>query len=247
MVSIIVPVRYRPDLTRVCLDSIFNYTQDFELIVVQEGEDEAVTATINQTIDLAKQYQDFFPEAKSAKYLQNKEPKGFSGAMNTGLKAATGDYVCFLNNDTVVVPGWMDEMLKVFADDEVGLVSPTFWGAPGRQSVTWNGDRDIEMVWDPFNFMGVCFLIPRVALEKVGQWDEQFGIGGGEDYDMAIRIQNAGYKLAIARKSFIYHYGGASFKELFGEDWKGCVNHARMQFEKLEKKHNIQIFKRDGQ
>ncbi len=65
MVSIIIPCRYRPDLTRVCIDSIRGYTHDYELIVVQEGEDKEIT-------ELLKSY--------PAKFIQNKIPKGYAGA-----------------------------------------------------------------------------------------------------------------------------------------------------------------------
>lgn len=228
MTSIIIPIRYRADLTKVCVDSVLNYTKDFELILVQEGEDEEIT-------DLIKSY--------NVKFVQNKEPKGFAGAMNTGLELANpnADYYCFLNNDTVATPNWLDEMLKVFVNQEVGLVVPTFTGGNNRQSIEWNTGREVEYVYDPFKIMGVCMVIPKKIIEKVGKWDESFSLGGEEDYDMNIRISNAGYQLAIARKSFIYHYWGASFKELFDGDLEANINHSRRQFEKLEKKHNINI------
>ena len=66
MISIIVPIRYRADLTRVCIDSILNYTNiSYELILVQEGEDEEIT-------NLIKSYK--------VKFTQNKESKGFAAA-----------------------------------------------------------------------------------------------------------------------------------------------------------------------
>lgn len=227
MVSIIIPIRYRPDLTQTCIDSVLNYTKDFELILVQEGEDKEIT-------ELLKSYK--------AKYIQNKEPKGFSGALNTGIQLADPktDYYCFLNNDTVVTPNWMNNMLKAFDNPEVGLVSPTFTGVNSRQSIEWNDNREFDYIYDSLKLMGVCFLIPKKIIDKVGKWDERFGLGGEEDYDMCVRIANAGYTLCIARKSFIYHYGGASFRELF-DNQEDCMEHAKKQFLKLEDKHNIKL------
>ena len=68
------PSIYRPDLTKVAIDSIIKYTKiPYELILVQEGENEEMTK-------LLKSY--------NTKFVQNKEPKGFAGAMNSGLDLA---------------------------------------------------------------------------------------------------------------------------------------------------------------
>lgn len=243
MTTIICPIRYRADLTRVCIDSILNYTKDFELILVQEGTDKEIT-------NLCEYYANYLnkglkpgADKRIANFIRNDIPKGYAGAMNTGLKLAdpNTDYYCFLNNDTVVTPGWMDEMLKLFENPEVGLVSPTFSGCNTRQSVEWNTGRESEYIYDPLGLIGVCFLIPKAVIDKVGGYDENFGLGGEEDYDMSIRISNAGYLLAIARKSYIYHYWGASFKEVFDNDMEKGMAHARHQFELLEKKHNLKL------
>jgi len=225
MVSIIVPIRYRADLTRVCLDSIMQYTTvDFELIIVQEGEDKEIT-------ELLRKY--------NGKFVQNKEPKGFAGAMNSGLKLAKGDYYCFLNNDTVVTPGWLEEMLKIFDDKEIGLVAPTFTEAETRQSVDLNNENEVEYVDDPLSLKGVCFLIKKSVIDKIGEWDERFGLGGGDDNDMCYRVKQAGYKMAIARKSYIYHYGSASFRELRNNNVEEAHKYAVEQFNKFKKKHGI--------
>ena len=224
MISIIVPCRFRVDLTQVCIDSILKYTKDFELILVQEGVDEELTA-------LLKSY--------NTKFVHNEDPKGYAGALNEGLKLAEGDYYCFLNNDTVATPGWMDEMMKAFDDKEVGLISPTFWGTGDRQSIEWNDGRRFDYVLNPYCLIGVCFLVKKEVIEKVGRWDDTF-VHGGEDIDMTMRISDAGYALVIARRAFIYHYGGASTRELY-KDSKTAVEKFIENIEKLEKKHGIEL------
>lgn len=241
MTSIIIPVRYRADLTRTCIDSVIGYSNDYELILVQEGEDEEITKLLT---------------AYPAKFVHNKEPQGFAGAMNAGLKEATGDYYCFLNNDTVVTPRWLEKMLRGFENTNVGLVVPTLSGINNRQSIDWNVPK-IDEFYREFEYLlgehrafaviGVCFLIPKKVMDEIGVWDESFmdpakGVfGGGEDYDLTIRIDKAGYLLAVAREVFIYHYWGASFKELFGGDLGKARANAATQFAKVEKKHNIKI------
>ena len=223
-VSIIVPVIYRADLAHVCIDSIYKYTTyPFELILVWEGEDEEVGKVLKS-----------YPQAKLA---HNSPRKGFAGAMNSGLEVATGDQYCFLNSDTVVIPNWLEEAVKAFEDKEVGLVSPTFTEMPPRQ--VSGQDDNFEYVSDPLSLKGVCFIISKEAIEKVGKWDESFGLGGGDDNDMCHRIAEGGYKLVIAKKSYIYHYGSASFRVEFNDDVDYSKKFAVGQFNKYRKKYGI--------
>jgi O-antigen biosynthesis protein len=224
-VSIIVPAIYRPDLTQVCINSIISYTKDYELILVQEGEDPKLKRLMT---------------AYKAKYIQNKKPKGYSGALNTGLEQATGEYICFMNNDTVAVPGWMDEMLECFKENpNTGLVCPTFWGSGGKQSVDWGDEPRFDYVDNIFGIIGVCFVIPRKVLNKIGSWDESYG-HGGEDFDICHRIQKE-YDLYVARRSFIYHYGGASTRIVIGNDIEKTTKNQMDKLKLFSEKHNISM------
>lgn len=226
LVSIIIPVRYRPDLAKVCIDTILSYTsQRFELILVQEGEDEEVTRLLTSY--------------GMATFIQNKEPLGFAGAMNIGLEHAKGDYYCFLNSDIVATPGWLESMMMAFEDQKMGLVVPTYTESLTKQSVDYNGEIDIEYVDDPLSLKGVCFLVKKEVIDTIGKWDDSFGMGGGEDNDFCIRIKKAGFKLAIARNSYIYHYGSASFRELFNNDIEYSKKYSVQQFNKVRKKHGM--------
>ena len=226
LVSIIIPVIYRPDLARVCIDSIIAYTKcPYELVLVQEGEDPEVTALL---------------QSYKVKFIQNKTPKGFAGAMNSGISIATGDYYCFLNSDTVVIPNWLEGMIKAFDDTSVGLVTPTYSEMPGRQVIDYNKGQEFDYVDDPLSLKGVCFLVKKQVIDTIGNWDESFGLGGGDDNDMCLRVSKANYKLVIARKSYIYHYGSASFREEFKNDADYSKKFAVGQFNKVREKWGMQ-------
>lgn len=223
MVSIIIPIRYRADLTKACIDSIISHTKDYELILVHEGIDDDISrllATYEATV------------------INHPVPRGYSGALNAGAKVAKGDYLCFMNNDVSVVPGWMDEMLAAFDDEEVGLVCPTFRGMNPRHDPDWVSQRRFDYFFDPLDVSGVCFLVPKEVMEAVGEWDESF-FHGGEDIDLLIRIGKK-YAMVVARKSFIYHYGGASSSVYFGNI--GVAREAFLErIARIDKKHGLNL------
>jgi len=232
MVSIIIPTIYRPDLAKVCFDSVFNYTAGkFEVIFVHEGENAELRS-------LAKGYEKKY--GKKFKYVQNVKPKGFAGAHNTGISVASGNIYCFLNSDTVAIPGWIEPVLEVFKKDpKIGLVSPLFTEATPNQSIENIDREDVDYIENPLSLKGVCFFIRKSVLEEIGNWDESFGLGGGDDNDMCYRIKQAGHKLVVARKSYIYHYGSASFREEFKDDVDFSKKFAVGQFNKFREKHNV--------
>jgi GT2 family glycosyltransferase len=77
------------------------------------------------------------------------------------------------------------------------------------------------------------------VINKIGKWDEHYGLGGGDDNDISTRIKQAGYDLVFAKKSYIYHYGSASFREEFNNDVAYSKKYAVQQFNKFREKHNI--------
>jgi len=241
LISIIIPIRNRPDLFRVCLDSLFKYTSEpFELIIVQDGEDEEVAKII-------KDY-------KTKAVIYHKDPQGYVKAINAGFKEISSDtkYVMFLNADTCCVPGWLTEMLKCFKlDEKVGLVGPVFpaWG--GIQNIECNPEYGDYTFVD--EIIGVCMLFSRdvindlmknVEVHKViggGILDERYDIGGGDDNDIALRVKLCGYKTVVARKAFIYHYISASYREIFNHDASYSKKYAATQLTRFRQKFKKEL------
>ena len=236
LVSIIIPVRFRPDLTKVCLDSLFENTKaPFELVLVQEGDEPGIR-------ELLRGY-------GCKKIVYHPTPKGYPGAINAGYKQVADDaeYVMFLNSDTVCTPNWLSEMLKAFdVSERVGLTAPTFSETGGIQNINKNKPgMDYTLVDE---VKGVCMLFKKSVTDELikkngehrvqgdGILDERFGMGGGDDNDICMRVKLLGYKAVVARKSFIYHYNSASFRELFHNDIPYSKRYASGVFHKFKKK-----------
>lgn len=229
LTSIVIPVRDQLELTRLCLASIYaNTPRDFEVVLVDNGSREDVGAL---AAEIAQ-------KRGHLRYVRNEDNQGFAYACNQGLAQARGEYVVFLNNDTIVTPGWLSRQLALFAEDpSIGAVGPVSNRASGCQQVDEVAYTDSKSLlafaegWRRQNtgqftrtdrVIGLCLVVRREVLEKVGGFDTTFGIGNFEDDDFCLRLLRAGYNLAVARDVFIHHHGSATFKAL-GVDYAALM------------------------
>lgn len=110
-VSIVVPVYNQIATTLACLRSLAETPErtSFEVIVVDDCSSDATPT------ELAK-----IPGLRVHRNVQN---LGFVRGCNAGAKLARGEFLCFLNNDTLVTPGWLDELVQTFSIfPDAGLV-----------------------------------------------------------------------------------------------------------------------------
>jgi GT2 family glycosyltransferase len=153
--------------------------------------------------------------------LQNEQNEGFPRGMNRGLRATRAPYTCFLNNDLIFTPGWLEEMLAVAAaDPSIGLVNPSssnFGVHPPRGSdmPTWARQRLQRLrgtVTEMGMCIGFCVLIKREILEKVGYLTEEIERIFFEDEDYSMRVVQAGYRCVTADAAYVYHAEHKSMK-----------------------------------
>lgn len=113
MVSVVIPTHNRVDLLPRAIESVLNQTyKDIELIVVNDGSTDG-------TDDLMEKY----VNNSRIKYINYKPAKGGNYARNTGIDAANGEYVAFLDDDDEWLPAKIEKQVALMeADNEVGLV-----------------------------------------------------------------------------------------------------------------------------
>lgn len=205
--SIIIPVCNNQQLTRDCLDSIAKHTLNYEVIIVDNGSTPAWSGI--------------------QKIIRNETNLGFPVAVNQGIKAATGEVIVILNNDTIVTPHWLDyidEHLKNF-----DIVGPCTNSISGPQQVPFDSSTDekylnsfakifhaknVGKVRPYHRLVFYCVAIKREVINKIGLLDEIFTPGNFEDDDYCMRAVEAGFKLGIVEDVFILHLGSATHKSL---------------------------------
>lgn len=106
-VSIIIPIYNVQSYISRCLDSVCQQTfQDVECILVDDcGQDESVS--------IAEQYIEDYTGPIQFQMLHHSQNQGLSGARNTGIKAATGDYIYFLDSDDTITPDCLSTLLAL--------------------------------------------------------------------------------------------------------------------------------------
>lgn len=194
-----------------CLESLRRQTfRDFEVIVVDNGSTDESLAL------LARDY----PEVQ---VLVLGENRGFAGACNAGIRAARGEFILLLNNDTDADPRWLEEGVAAFQrHPEAGLVASKMRlfdrrdvlhtagdyyrvdGRPGNRGV-WETDRgQYDREEYVFSACGGSAAYRRAMLDEVGLLDEDF-FYSCEDVDLAWRAQLAGWRCVYAPRAVVYH------------------------------------------
>lgn len=211
LVSIIIPnwngVAHLPT----CLDALRRQTYPhLEVIVVDNASTDASRAL------LAAEY----PEVRLIALATN---EGFAGAVNAGIRAARGDVIALLNNDTEADPAWVAEMVRgLDAHPEAGFVAAKLRLFDRRDvlhsagdTFSRSGQANSRGVWETdtgqydhegpvFSACGGAVAYRRTMLDDIGLFDEDFFFNL-EDMDIAWRAQLAGYGCVFVPTAVVYH------------------------------------------
>lgn len=99
--SVVIPSWNGKDFLDVCLTSLRKQTfKDSSVVVVDNASSDGTVSFLESK----------FPEVQIIKLSAN---KGFSGAVNEGIKASSGEYIALLNSDTEVDPKWSEELVHI--------------------------------------------------------------------------------------------------------------------------------------
>jgi GT2 family glycosyltransferase len=197
--------------TSLCLASLEHLDYpNFEVVVVDNGSTDDSVALIRER----------FPWVK---VIENGKNLGFTGGCNVGIKHAQqqgSEFIWLLNNDTTVDPGALRAMVeKAQTNPRIGAVGSVIyfmdeptrlqcWG--GGYVNFWLGRSGAflrEVNDDKVEFITGCsLLLSRAAIDEIGALDEGFFMYW-EDADICFRLRRAGWLLAVAANSKLWHKG----------------------------------------
>ena len=237
LVSVIVPVYGKFQLTYDCIKSIAQNLPEhsFEVIVVDDcSKDETILAPL--------------VFGGTVRVLRNETNLGFVKGCNRGADHAKGEFLFFLNNDTLVKPGWLDELVKTFSNvPNVGIAgSKLLFGDGSLQEVGgiiwrmgdgWNWGRNSNPEEPRFSFLrdadyvsGAALMIPTPLFNQLSGFDLHFAPAYYEDTDLCFRVRRLGKRVVVQPQSVVVHLEGqTSGTSVTGSGMKRfqAVNHRK--------------------
>ncbi|GLQ49279.1 glycosyl transferase family protein [Dyella flava] len=234
-VSIIIPVYGKLDYTVTCLRSLALHMGNIttEVIVVDDASPDGSASALSAVDGL--------------RLLVNAQNQGFVGSCNAGAKAARGEYLVFLNNDTQVTPGWLDALLRCFADEpDCGIAGSRLIYPDGRlqeaggwvfsDGSAWNVGRFESRHASAYRYRrrtdylsGAAIMIRRDRFSAVGGFDERYAPAYYEDTDLAFAVRQAGLSVFYEPNSVVVHCEGISAGTDLGTGMKRyqAINHVK--------------------
>lgn len=224
-VSVIMLAYNKLEYTKLAVDSLYKYTShiDFDFISVNNGSSDGT--------------EEYFNSLPNEKKINFKENIGGDRAFNEALKVADGEYTVFLNNDIILTTNWLDNLIAIMeSDPKIGVVVPTCNSSSNYQitSLDYPDNIKLQEVAKEYNrlnpnkweekirLMLYVAIFRTKELKDLGGLDEIYSPGGFDDDDLTCRYRRAGYKLILARDTYIHHYGsmtiGESYSKILGRN-----------------------------
>ncbi len=211
--DLIIPVWNLKDYTQQCVESIIKNTEyPYRLIIIDNGSEKET-----------KEYlEGLKKDSRLSGYvlIRNEENQGYTIATNQGLEASDAEYVCLHNNDTIVMKGWLKEMVKVAElSREVGIINPASNNLGQRRPWYMSLEKYAEKLKRLYSgsyielatAIGFSYVIKREVINKIGMLKVGYGLGNFEDTEYCIRAARNGYKSVIAMGAYVWHAENASF------------------------------------
>ena len=214
-VSVVIPVHGNFALTRDCLKSLARTAgQPLEVIVADNGSTDE-TARELPALGAA-----LFGDA--FRHLRFEENRNFAPACNAGAREARGDFVFFLNNDTLLTQGWLPPLLRRFRSlPRLGAAGPLLTYADGTVQHLGIAIQPRNKVRHLYRGLpaghplakkrrffqaltAAALLMPRELFLSAGGFDEGF-VNGFEAVDLGLRLSAAGLRLTCVPESRVIH------------------------------------------
>jgi GT2 family glycosyltransferase len=200
-----------------CLTALRSQTlaAETEVIVIDNGSTDG-------SIEVLDRY------SESVRVIRNLHNVGFAAGCNQGIQARPSEFVALLNNDAIVEPTWLEELVKAMrrAPDIGSCTSKVLWyydhgifdnaghvvyadGLTRGRGRLQHDSGQFEREEDVFAFSGCAALLRRSMLEDVGLFDEQF-FAYCEEADLAFRARLRGWRGLYVPTAIAYHKFSAS-------------------------------------
>lgn len=209
LVSIVIPTRNRAEIAGDCIDSVLNSTyKKIEIIVVDDASTDGTAGF------LEKKYGELI------KLVRLENHAMMVRARNVGARCAGGEYVLFVDDDNVIDPGMIENLINcIEKNEDYGIVGPKMhlWDdrllayLTGQRISLWTGKTtgiaesqdDSAAVKDSDGIPNV-FMIRKQLFKDVGYFDENL-VQTWIEPDFSFAAKKRGYQTVICQDASTYH------------------------------------------
>lgn len=186
MFSVVMPVWVRDEetlqLTKNAINSINEADKDVELIIV-DNNSEIGGGWLRSISDV---------------YVKEKINLGYPKAVNHGIRLSSQEILCISNNDIKVSKNIFDVTREEFESKNIGSLH--------YRMVGYNEQTDFgDNIWETGKERWCSSSFFSVRKNLMIEYDEEYGLGGYDDYDFWYRFRNKGHKTAYTNMAYYQH------------------------------------------
>lgn len=201
-------------LTKKCLQEIIKNKDypNYEIWLVDNGSKDGSLQKLKKEFGFLKT-------------IENKENKGFAYALNQGYRDANGHYLVHVNNDAIVMKGWLSSAIKVLdSDEKIAVAGCTEISKEESENPNvlkeLSKRPDVEKMTLP-----VAWVTTKKMIKEIGYLDtEFFSPIYGEEADWNFRARNKGYRIVRVSASMVFHASSQDTKKNLGEKMQFVLN-----------------------
>ena len=228
LVDIVIPVYRRFDLLEKVLDSIPSAANGitYTTICVDNG------SPVDES-------EPFYSSRDDIYVIKNSDNLGYPKACNQGVQRGNSPLIFILTSDVILEPNAIDAMVRELDDPKLGVVGmllkfpeyaeglnpqirpsgkvqhvgleTNIHGNWVHQFIGWSVDNPkVQAQREVYAVTGAAFMTRRSLWNKVGGYDERYGLGTWEDVDYCMSIRELGYNIIVSTKAIATHYTGAT-------------------------------------
>jgi GT2 family glycosyltransferase len=229
---ILIPFHNSVQWIRPCLEAIKNSNFSMKNVIIANDR-----SSVSEKLICTKIAKEFGVN----KIIDNEGRPGFGGCVNYAIENISSEYILVLNSDCLIAENTIESLRAPLANNSNYFMScPISNNSPNYsfkipQGMNFKSVAScLHELYIPLNkekyveaatVVGNCLMVKKTIFQSLGGFGDEWGIGYGEETDLQFKGMEKGYKSILVLDTYVYHFGGGSFKSVSDIDNHRQKNH----------------------